>query len=102
MPSGAGARQALIGRLTGFVESVEERREGGRLFLLVHDITGAAAERRPTRVRVSLRSLGALEPGQFIAATARLLPPSEAAWPGGYDFAREAAASVPWAYTKSH
>jgi competence protein ComEC len=79
----------LIGRLTGFVESVEEHREGGRLVLLVHDIAGAAAERRPTRVRVSLRSLGALEPGQFIAATAQLLPPPEAAWPASYDFARE-------------
>ena len=69
---------------------MEERREGGRLVLLVREMAGVAAERRPRRVRVSLRSLGALQPGQFSAATARLLPPPEAAWPGGYDFAREA------------
>jgi competence protein ComEC len=80
----------MIGKLEGFVESMEERREGGRLIVLVHDVAGVAPERRPARVRVSLRSLGALEPGQFIVATARLLPPPEAAWPGGYDFAREA------------
>ena len=29
-------------------------------------------------------------PGDFVAATARLLPPPEAARPGGYDFARDA------------
>jgi competence protein ComEC len=30
-----------------------------------------------------------LRPGLFVSATARLLPPPEAAWPGGYDFARD-------------
>jgi competence protein ComEC len=80
----------VIGKLEGFVESVEERRDGARLVVLVHAIAGVDPERRPTRVRVTLRTLGALKPGQFAAGTARLLPPPEAAWPGGYDFAREA------------
>lgn len=82
--------QLVIGKLEGFVETIEERREGARLVIRVHDIAGLEAERRPTRVRVTLRRLGALQPGQFVAATARLLPPPQAAWPGGYDFAREA------------
>jgi competence protein ComEC len=31
-----------------------------------------------------------LVPGQFIGGTVRLLPPPQPAWPGGYDFARDA------------
>ena len=38
----------------------------------------------------SVRKGAQLSAGQFIAGTARLLPPPEAAWPGGYDFARDA------------
>jgi competence protein ComEC len=47
-------------------------------------------DRRPTRVRVSYKKTFTLKPGDFISATARLLPPPEAARPGGYDFARDA------------
>ena len=48
------------------------------------------AERGPPRVRATVRERQAFAPGEFIAATARLLPPPEAARPGGYDFARDA------------
>ena len=41
-------------------------------------------------MRVSLRDRQGLKAGDFIAANARLLPPPEAARPGGYDFARDA------------
>ena len=41
-------------------------------------------------MRVSFRKAPPLRPGDAIAATARLLPPPEAARPGGYDFARDA------------
>jgi competence protein ComEC len=37
-----------------------------------------------------VRNGDTLSPGQFITGTARLLPPPQAAWPGGYDFARDA------------
>lgn len=45
---------------------------------------------RPQRVRLTLRDQGALKPGDYVSATARLLPPPEPARPGGYDFARDA------------
>jgi competence protein ComEC len=41
-------------------------------------------------VRVTVREAHGLAPGGFLRATARLLPPPEPAWPGGYDFARDA------------
>ena len=37
-----------------------------------------------------MRDARGLAPGQHIAAQARLLPPPQPAWPGGYDFARDA------------
>ena len=46
--------------------------------------------RRPLRIRVTVRDLQGVKPGDFIAASARLLPLPEAARPGGYDFARDA------------
>ena len=79
-----------IARLSGFVRAVEERGQGARLLIDVHEIAGLAPEQRPRRARVTVRDLGALKPGLFIGATARLLPPPEPAWPGGYDFARDA------------
>jgi competence protein ComEC len=41
-------------------------------------------------VRVTVRSLAGVQPGDYVTGTARLLPPPEAARPGGYDFARDA------------
>jgi competence protein ComEC len=79
-----------IAALAGFVESVEERAEGARLVVRLHELAGVAAERRPRRVRVTMRDRQSLRAGDFIGGTARLLPPPEAAWPGGYDFARDA------------
>lgn len=81
--------QARIGRLAGFVESVETRDAGARLVILVTDIAGLSGERQPRRVRVTIRS-GVVVPGDHIAAVARLLPPPGPARPGGYDFARDA------------
>jgi competence protein ComEC len=49
-----------------------------------------AAADRPIRIGVSARSLAGIAPGDYVAATTRLLPPPEAARPGGYDFARDA------------
>ena len=81
----------LSAKVSGFVESVEERSGGGgRLVLRVSAIEGLAETARPERVRLTVRSLGTVAPGDFVRATARLMPPPEAARPGGYDFARDA------------
>ncbi|GJE43510.1 ComEC/Rec2 family competence protein [Methylobacterium soli] len=79
-----------IAPLTGFIEALDEREEGARLIVRVSTFGTLGAQDRPARVRVSFRKPHALKPGDFIAATARLLPPPEAARPGGYDFARDA------------
>jgi len=78
-----------IGRMSGFVESVEARDKGARLVLLVTDIAGLPAGSRPKRVRVNTRG-GTVAPGDHITATARLLPPPGPARAGGYDFGRDA------------
>jgi competence protein ComEC len=44
----------------------------------------------PRRVRVTTRKTPDVAAGDYVALTARLLPPSHAALPGGYDFARDA------------
>lgn len=82
--------RTTIAPLTGLVEALDEREEGARLIVRVETFGALGPEARPTRVRVSYRKALALKPGDVIAATARLLPPPEAARPGGYDFARDA------------
>lgn len=79
-----------IAPVTGFVEAVEDREEGKRILLRVASLQGVAAGERPERVRVSIRKGADLAPGQFVGGTMRLLPPPQPAWPGGYDFARDA------------
>src|SRR5687767_1866469 len=76
--------------MTGFIEAVEERGQGARLTLRVTGMDRLVETERPHRVRVAVRSARGLAAGQHIAATARLLPPPQPAWPGGYDFARDA------------
>jgi competence protein ComEC len=79
-----------VGTLTGFVESVDERQKGGRIVLRLDELASVPAGERPARVRVTLRDLQGVKPGDFIAGRGRLLPLPEAARPGGYDFARDA------------
>src|SRR5215207_9363054 len=82
--------RTTIAPLTGFIESLEEREAGARMVVQVHEFAALPLEQRPRRVRVTVRDRQALKAGDFIAANARLLPPPEATWPGGYDFARDA------------
>jgi competence protein ComEC len=82
--------RTAIGSLAAFVESIDERAEGGRMVLRVHDLAGVDRAHRPALVRVTLRDASGVAPGDFIVAKARLMPPPEAARPGGYDFARDA------------
>lgn len=81
--------RTLIGPLTGFVESVEERTGDLRIVLRVTSLAGLAAEATPARVRITARKTS-LQAGEHVALTARLTPPPEPARPGGYDFARDA------------
>lgn len=78
-----------VGKLSGFVESVEARDAGARLVILVTGLAGLEPERWPRRVRVNIRS-GTISPGDHVEAVARLLPPPGPARPGGYDFGRDA------------
>ncbi|MGU3341661.1 ComEC/Rec2 family competence protein [Methylobacterium mesophilicum] len=82
--------RTTIGPLTGMIEALDEREVGARLVIRVESFAGLEPAVKPLRVRVSFRKAPSLRPGDFIAATARLLPPPEAARPGGYDFARDA------------
>ncbi|WP_243368520.1 ComEC/Rec2 family competence protein [Microvirga solisilvae] len=82
--------RVVIAPVSGFVEAVEDREEGQRILLRVVSLEGVAAPERPERVRVSIRKAGDLTAGAFVTGTARLLPPPQPAWPGGYDFARDA------------
>ncbi len=79
----------MIGPLSGFVESVEERTDDIRLVLHVTRFADLPTAETPRRVRITARpaEVGA---GQHITLTARLTPPPSAARPGGYDFARDA------------
>ncbi|WP_162820224.1 ComEC/Rec2 family competence protein [Microvirga calopogonii] len=82
--------RVVITPVTGFIETIEDREGGKRLLLRVTGMKDVADAVRPERVRVSVRNGEGLSPGQLIAGTARLLPPPQPAWPGGYDFARDA------------
>ncbi len=79
-----------ITKLRGFIEEVDPRPTGARFILLVQDGGDLEAEHRPDRVRLTTRRSDPLEAGMFVEVTARLLPPSRAALPDGYDFSRDA------------
>lgn len=79
-----------IVKLQGFVAEVDLRPVGARLVVDVADAGDMPHELAPRRVRVTTRKAPDLSAGDFVALQARLLPPSRAALPGGYDFARDA------------
>ena len=76
--------------LEGFVDEVDLRPVGARLVISVADAEGMPADKVPSRVRVTTRKTPEAIAGDFVRLKARLLPPSHAALPGGYDFARDA------------
>jgi competence protein ComEC len=79
-----------IVKLKGFVEEIDFRPVGARLILRVDDSGDMPASVAPRRVRVTTRKAPDVAAGDYVALTARLLPPSHASLPGGYDFARDA------------
>ncbi len=76
--------------LTGSVEEVDLRPVGARMVIAVKSAEGMPAQKVPRRVRVTSRKTPNVAAGDFVALKARLLPPSHASLPGGYDFARDA------------
>ncbi|WP_245412002.1 ComEC/Rec2 family competence protein [Methylocella silvestris] len=83
-------QRTTIGVVEGFVEQMDFRRAGARFVLRVRAIEGLAPEATPYRVRLSVRRAPPFEAGTYVKFKARLLPPSRASLPGGYDFARDA------------
>ena len=79
-----------IVKMVGTLEEVDHRRTGARFVLRVDTAEGAGLPDGLARVRLTTRRDTVLEAGQRVALTARLVPPSRAALPGGYDFARDA------------
>lgn len=81
--------RVVIAKLSGFIESIEERTADARAVVLVTAFGDLAKTATPYRVRVTLPKT-TLRPAEHVSVTARLMPPPEAARPGGYDFARDA------------
>ncbi len=79
-----------IVKLTGTIETVDQRQTGARFVLGVAEATGFDPAHAPRRVRLTTRRPDRLAAGDVVALTARLLPPARASLPGGYDFARDA------------
>ena len=79
-----------IVRLTGRIEQVDQRPVGARFVLRIEDAGDLDPAHRPVLVRLTTRRADPLAAGDNVAVMARLLPPSRAALPGGYDFARDA------------
>ncbi|MFT4098112.1 MAG: ComEC/Rec2 family competence protein, partial [Rhodoblastus sp.] len=80
----------MVVEITGFVEQVDLRRAGARFTVRLTSAQDMEADAMPHRVRLTTNRAPDFEAGAHIALKARLLPPSRAALPGGYDFARDA------------
>lgn len=76
--------------ITGFVEQVDLRRTGARFTMRLTSAQYLETGSMPHRVRLTTNRAPDFEAGAHIALKARLMPPSRAALPGGYDFARDA------------
>ncbi len=79
-----------IAHLSGVVEEVDHRRAGSRFVLRVTGADVFTPAERPERVRLTARGEQPIAAGDRVDVTARLLPPSGPAMPGGYAFARDA------------
>jgi competence protein ComEC len=85
-------RQINSTEVRGWVEQVEPKAGGGqRLTLRVVALGELPAAERPARVRVSItRAAPEAAAGSAVKVRATLMPPSEPALPGDYDFGRQA------------
>ncbi|MCA3565660.1 MAG: ComEC/Rec2 family competence protein [Methylocystis sp.] len=76
-------------RLSGFVETVDAGPAGGRMVLVLTRFETAFPVTEPRRLRTTFQG-PAPRAGDHISGQARLMPPPQPAFPGGYDFARDA------------
>jgi competence protein ComEC len=79
-----------IVKLKGTIEELDLRQTGARMILEVDDPGDMPASIAPRRLRVTVRQAPDAMAGDRVSLTARLLPPTQAVLPGGYDFARDA------------
>jgi competence protein ComEC len=79
-----------IGSVSGFVEQIDFRPKGARILIRVEHIDGLDDAQKPYRVRVTTPYTPSVQAGDFMSFKARLMPPSHASIPHGYDFARDA------------
>ncbi|MDX2265698.1 MAG: ComEC/Rec2 family competence protein [Hyphomicrobiales bacterium] len=76
-------------KLSGWAEKWEQiSPKRGRLTLLVADVEGLEAHRRPHRVRIAVNATAGPAVGAKVAAPAVLYPPMDPLAPGAYDPAR--------------
>jgi competence protein ComEC len=76
-------------RISGFVETVDAGPQGGRMVLTLTSFQSSFSVTAPERLRVTYRG-PTPRAGSHITGQARLMPPPQPAFPGGYDFARDA------------
>jgi competence protein ComEC len=79
-----------IVKFKGYVEELDLRPVGARMVVSVDDPGDMPPSIAPRQVRVTMRDAPEIAAGDYVALTARLLPPSHAVLPNGYDFARDA------------
>ncbi len=80
----------VLARITGFVETVDAGPGGGRMVIRLTGMTSATPVTQPQRIRVTIRGAPPPRAGDHVSGQARLMPPPQPAFPGGYDFARDA------------
>lgn len=84
-------RTIAAASVSGRVVTVEPAARGPRVVLEDVAVAGLAPDDTPERVRLRLRArTDGFRPGDRISVRARLAPPPSAAWPGGFDFSRQA------------
>ncbi len=76
-------------KISAYVETVDAGRDGGRMVLFLTAFDSRAGVLSPQRIRTTFKGLGP-RAGDHITGQARLMPPPQPAFPGGYDFARDA------------
>ena len=76
-------------KLSAFVETVDAGPNGGRMVLVITRFESVFPVVNPQRLRVTFRGNGP-RAGDHLSGQARLMPPPQPAFPGGYDFARDA------------
>ncbi|WP_152527951.1 ComEC/Rec2 family competence protein [Lutibaculum baratangense] len=86
------AGEPRVREVSGLVERIErDPASGDRVTLAVRSIAGVAPDAAPRRVTFRSRVREAsYEIGDTVAVRAVLMPPPDAARPGGFDFARQA------------